>query len=152
MTHLFNRRLTGGYPAVARGEGVYVIDSEGKSYLDASGGAAVSCLGHGDADVIQAIKDQIDRIAYIHSSFFTNSPAEALAEFLVAEAPGDLLRQWRLRGPSRRRSSSRASISSRPESRGAAGSSPGARAFTATPSAPLESAAISRAESSSPRF
>ena len=63
MTHLFHRRLTGGYPTVARGEGVYVIDTEEKRYLDASGGAAVSCLGHSDADVIQAIKDQIDRIA-----------------------------------------------------------------------------------------
>ena len=100
MTHLFHRRLTGGYPAVARGEGVYVIDSEGKRYLDASGGAAVSCLGHGDADVINAIKEQIDRIAYIHSSFFTNSPAEALAEFLVAEAPGDLDRVYFVNGGS----------------------------------------------------
>jgi adenosylmethionine-8-amino-7-oxononanoate aminotransferase len=87
---MFYRRLTVEYPMVARGEGVYVIDTEGKRYLDASGGAAVSCLGHSDADVIQSIKDQIDRIAYIHSSFFTNSPAEALAEYLVGEAPGDL--------------------------------------------------------------
>jgi adenosylmethionine-8-amino-7-oxononanoate aminotransferase len=87
---MFYRRLTVEYPMVARGEGVYVIDTEGKRYLDASGGAAGSCLGHSDADVIQSIKDQIDRIAYIHSSFFTNSPAEALAEYLVGEAPGDL--------------------------------------------------------------
>ena len=78
MTHLFNRRLTGGYPAVARGEGVYVIDTEGKRYLDSSGGAAFSCLFHIDAYVNAAINDQIDHIAYIHSCFFTTSPSLSL--------------------------------------------------------------------------
>src|SRR5690606_32625874 len=65
-------------------------DQHGKSYIDASGGAAVSCLGHGHPAVIQAIKAQLDQIAYAHSSFFTTQTAEDLADYLAARAPGDL--------------------------------------------------------------
>ncbi len=54
------------------GEGVYLIDSDGKRYLDASGGAAVSCLGHGDKDVIEAIQTQAQALAFAHTGFFTS--------------------------------------------------------------------------------
>lgn len=69
------------------GEGAYLIDGTGKRYLDASGGAAVSCLGHSDYDVTAAIKAQVDRLAFAHTSFFTNAPMEMLATELVAQAP-----------------------------------------------------------------
>ncbi len=90
MTHVFHRHTRQSYPVALRGEGCYVTDSEGRRYLDASGGAAVSCLGHDHPAVIQAIKDQLDRLPYAHTSFFTNEPSEALAEHLIARAPAGL--------------------------------------------------------------
>jgi adenosylmethionine-8-amino-7-oxononanoate aminotransferase len=74
-------------PIAVGGEGSYLIDQSGKRYLDACGGAAVSCLGHDNERVRSAIKAQIDRLAFAHTSFFTNEPAEELARFLVARAP-----------------------------------------------------------------
>jgi adenosylmethionine-8-amino-7-oxononanoate aminotransferase len=88
MDHVFHRHTAAKLPFAAGGDGPYVIDSEGKRYLDASGGAAVSCLGHSHPVVIQAIKDQLDRIPYAHTSFFTNEPAEELADVLTESAPG----------------------------------------------------------------
>ena len=87
MSHVFHRSLRQDYPLAVRGEGMYVIDAAGKRYLDACGGAAVSCLGHSDAEVIEAIKAQLDRLPYAHTSFFTNEPMEALADELIANAP-----------------------------------------------------------------
>ena len=87
VTHVFHRdpRLT--YRVAVRGEGAYLIDRDGKRYLDASGGAAVSCLGHSDAAVIQAIRRQLEKLPFAHTSFFTNEPMEELADALVARAP-----------------------------------------------------------------
>lgn len=73
-----------------RGEGAYLIDRDGKRYLDASGGAAVSCLGHSDAAVVRAIQQQLARLPFAHTSFFTNEPMEALADALIARAPAPL--------------------------------------------------------------
>ena len=73
-----------------RGEGIRLFDARGRGYIDASGGAAVSCLGHGHPDVIQAIKQQLDEVAYAHTSFFTTQASEDLASFLAERAPGDL--------------------------------------------------------------
>ncbi|WP_409524333.1 aspartate aminotransferase family protein [Nitrincola sp. MINF-07-Sa-05] len=83
MSHVLHRSLTQSYPTAVRGEGVYLFDAEGKSYLDACGGAAVSCLGHSNQQVIQAIQQQVGTLAYAHSSFFTTEPMEALADFLA---------------------------------------------------------------------
>jgi adenosylmethionine-8-amino-7-oxononanoate aminotransferase len=78
-------------PAVAvRGEGPYVIDADGRRYLDACGGSAVSCLGHSHPEVIAAIHRQVDRLAFAYSGFFTSEPAEALAETLIRTAPHGL--------------------------------------------------------------
>lgn len=74
----------------AKGDGIHIVDSEGKRYLDASGGAAVSCLGHSHPKVIEAIKRQLDDIAYCHSGFFTSTAMEELAEYLVVRSPGML--------------------------------------------------------------
>ena len=70
-SRIFHRTPGHGYPVAVGGDGPYIVDSEGRRYIDASGGAAVSCLGHGHPAVIQAIKDQVDKIAYAHSGFFT---------------------------------------------------------------------------------
>jgi len=87
VTHVFHRdpRLT--YRVAVRGEGAYLIDRDGKRYLDASGGAAVSCLGHSDAAVIHAIRRQLEKLPFAHTSFFTNEPMEELADALIARAP-----------------------------------------------------------------
>ncbi|AOE84138.1 aspartate aminotransferase family protein [Pseudomonas sp. TCU-HL1] len=90
MSHVFHRSLTQSYPTAVQGDGPYLIDSQGKRYLDASGGAAVSCLGHSDAAVIEAIRKQVGTLAYAHTSFFTSEPMEALADFLIERAPEGL--------------------------------------------------------------
>jgi adenosylmethionine-8-amino-7-oxononanoate aminotransferase len=77
-------------PLAVRGEGCYLFDAAGNRYLDASGGAAVSCLGHGHPAVIAAISQQAAKLAYAHTSFFSNEPMEELASFLVTRAPGRL--------------------------------------------------------------
>lgn len=82
------------------GDGCFLIDQHGKRYFDGSGGAAVSCLGHSNARVIQALKDQADTLAYAHTSFFTSAPAEELADLLITHAPGDLDRVYLLSGGS----------------------------------------------------
>ncbi|UXJ54907.1 aspartate aminotransferase family protein [Pseudomonas citronellolis] len=87
MSHVLHRSLTQSYPTAVRGDGAYLIDSEGRRYLDASGGAAVSCLGHSDAAVIEAVRRQVGTLAYAHTSFFTTEPMEQLADFLIARAP-----------------------------------------------------------------
>jgi adenosylmethionine-8-amino-7-oxononanoate aminotransferase len=83
MSSVFYRNPTQKYPRAVRGEGVYLYDEAGKQYLDGSGGAAVSCLGHGHPDVIEAIKAQVDQLAYAHTAFFTNDPQEKLAARLA---------------------------------------------------------------------
>ena len=87
QSRVFHRQLNTQLPRAVRGHGVYLTDSDGRQYLDASGGAAVSCLGHSDLDVINAIKQQLENLAFAHTSFFTSEPAEELAELLIAQAP-----------------------------------------------------------------
>lgn len=99
-SHVFHRHTAADLPVADHGDGVYVVDTAGKRYLDASGGAAVSCLGHSHPAVIGAIKAQLDRIPFAHSSFFTNEPMERLAELLAAQAPGDLDRVYFVSGGS----------------------------------------------------
>jgi adenosylmethionine-8-amino-7-oxononanoate aminotransferase len=72
---------------------------DGKRYLDGSGGAAVSCLGHGDPDV-RGDQDQLDRIAFAHTGFFTSEPAEALADLLIATHPRGMDRVYLVSGGS----------------------------------------------------
>ncbi|WP_442487087.1 aspartate aminotransferase family protein [Halomonas litopenaei] len=87
MSRVFHRHLKASYPTAVAGDGPYLVDAAGKRYLDACGGAAVSCLGHSDPEVQAAICEQVKRMAYAHSSFFTSEPMEALADFLVDRAP-----------------------------------------------------------------
>ncbi|MEO7744505.1 MAG: aspartate aminotransferase family protein [Usitatibacter sp.] len=88
MSRIIHRSLKAKLPVAVAAKGITVTDRDGKAYIDASGGAAVSCLGHGHPDVIAAMHAQIDRVAYAHTSFFTTEVAEELADRLVADAPG----------------------------------------------------------------
>ena len=90
MTRIVQRNPAINLPVAVRGEGVYLYDSNGREYIDASGGAAVSCLGHGHPDVLQAMRVQMEKLAYAHSSFFTTDVAERLAETLVESAPAGI--------------------------------------------------------------
>jgi adenosylmethionine-8-amino-7-oxononanoate aminotransferase len=87
MSHVFPRSMKTVPPVAVAGEGCYVIDSTGKRYFDGSGGAAVSCLGHDHPAVIDAVREQIGRLAFAHTGFFTSGPAESLASLLAAQAP-----------------------------------------------------------------
>lgn len=100
MSHVFPRHTKNLPPEVSHGAGAYLFDRSGKAYLDGSGGAAVSCLGHGDAHVTEAIKAQLDQVAFAHTGFFTSHPAEALADRLINLAPGDLDRVYFVSGGS----------------------------------------------------
>jgi len=100
MTHVFQRQISAKMPTAVAGDGVYLIDSQGNRYLDASGGAAVSCLGHNDRDVIEAIKAQVDELAFAHTAFFTSAPAEELADLLIDAAPDGIAMVYFLSGGS----------------------------------------------------
>ena len=90
MTHILHRSIHAKLPVAVAGRGVELFDADGKGYIDASGGAAVSCLGHGHPDVIAALHEQVDRLAYAHTGFFTTDVAEKLADRLVEDAPEGL--------------------------------------------------------------
>ena len=100
MSRVFHRQIGVDLPVAAGGEGIYIVDGAGKRYLDASGGAAVSCLGHSDVDVRRAIKEQVDKVAFAHTGFFTSEPAEALADVLIEGAPAGIERVYYMSGGS----------------------------------------------------
>ena len=90
MTHILHRQTSHAYPRASIGRGVIIRDDAGKEYIDASSGAAVSCLGHSHPEVLAAMHEQLDKLAYAHTSFFTTQVAEELADELVAHAPGGI--------------------------------------------------------------
>jgi adenosylmethionine-8-amino-7-oxononanoate aminotransferase len=90
MSHIIHRNLRRPPPVAVSAAGVTVRDSRGNTYLDASGGAAVSSLGHAHPEVLAAMHAQIDKNAYAHTAFFTCEAAEELAARLANDAPGDL--------------------------------------------------------------
>ncbi len=87
MSHVFHRNNHAHYPKAVKGEGVFLIDDQDKRYLDGCCGAAVSCLGHSHERVRDAIKQQVDQLAFAHTGFFTTEPMEELADFLIERAP-----------------------------------------------------------------
>jgi adenosylmethionine-8-amino-7-oxononanoate aminotransferase len=87
MTRILHRTIGPTYPLAETGRGLLIRDSDGKEYIDASGGAAVSCLGHSHPDVLAAMHEQLDKLAYAHTSFFSTRVAEELGEDLIAHAP-----------------------------------------------------------------
>jgi adenosylmethionine-8-amino-7-oxononanoate aminotransferase len=90
MTHILHRAANVVMPVAVSASGVEIVDAEGRRYLDASGGAAVSCLGHGHRDVLAAMRRQLEALAYAHTAFFTTEVAERLADRLIEDAPPGL--------------------------------------------------------------
>ena len=99
-SHVFPRHSLNTPPVAVAGDGCYLIDSTGKRYLDGSCGAAVSCLGHSDQTVIDAVKGQMDKLAFAHTGFFSSEPAEALADVLIGSAPEGIERVYYVSGGS----------------------------------------------------
>lgn len=100
MSHIFPRLTTTDIPVIERGEGVYLIDKQGRRYIDGSCGPATSCLGHSDEAVTQAIKDQLDKVAFAHTSYFTSEAAESVADKLIEHAPPGIDRVYLVCGGS----------------------------------------------------
>lgn len=88
MSYAIHRNLLKNPPHVVKGDGAHLIDDNGKRYLDACGGAAVSCLGHSHPAIIEAVQKQVEKLPYAHTAFFTTDLLEELAETLVKGAPG----------------------------------------------------------------
>ena len=100
MSNVFPRTIASPPPIAVSGQGCYLYDEHGKKYFDGSGGAAVSCLGHGDPEIINALKKQAETLAFAHTGFFTSSAAEQLASLLSAHAPAGLERVYFVSGGS----------------------------------------------------
>jgi adenosylmethionine-8-amino-7-oxononanoate aminotransferase len=92
--HVFHRSTDLDLPEVVRGKGIYLFDRDRRRYIDACGGAAVSCIGHGDPRIVAAIADQCEHVEYAHTGFFTTRAAEDLASLIAAACPGSLERVW----------------------------------------------------------
>jgi adenosylmethionine-8-amino-7-oxononanoate aminotransferase len=91
--HVFHRSTRERPPIAVRAEGIFLFDAEGRRYIDACGGAAVSCLGHGHPAVLVAMREQASRIEYAHTGFFTTEAAEDLAA-VMADISDGLERIW----------------------------------------------------------
>ena len=100
MTHLLHRSIHTPPRCAVSASGISFTDKDGKSYIDASGGAAVSCLGPAHPEVIAALHDQLDKLAYAHTGFFTTEIAEELADTLITGAPEGLSHVYLLSGGS----------------------------------------------------
>ena len=100
MSAILHRTIREALPRAVAGDGPFLIDDQGRRYLDACGGAAVSCLGHNHPAVVGAIRAQAERLCYAHTSFFSSEPAEALAEHLVARAPAGVSHAYFVSGGS----------------------------------------------------
>ncbi|MGC9959976.1 aspartate aminotransferase family protein [Roseiarcus sp.] len=100
MSHILHRTANNNMPVAVSGSRIEIVDADGRRYLDASGGAAVSCLGHGHPDVLAAMHKQLDALAYAHTAFFTTEVAERLADRLIEDAPAGLSRVYLVSGGS----------------------------------------------------
>jgi adenosylmethionine-8-amino-7-oxononanoate aminotransferase len=90
MSRILHRTLAHDPKLARRGDGIFLYGDDGRPIIDGSGGAAVACLGHGNARVNAAIAAQLARVAYVHTALFSNEPAEELADLLLAGEPGGL--------------------------------------------------------------
>ncbi|MER8428177.1 aspartate aminotransferase family protein [Mesorhizobium sp. M1403] len=93
MSSVFHRVPNRSLPIAVKGEGMYIFDKEGKRWIDAyAGGACVSCLGHSQESVAEAVREQIGKFAYFHSGMFSSEPLEELGSILTTDAPEGLSR------------------------------------------------------------
>lgn len=99
-SRIIHRSLRATPPVAARAEGLWIEDEQGNRYADACGGAAVSCLGHAHPAVVAAVREQVGRLEYVHTGFFSNRPAEDLAAVLLTDAPAGLAHAYFVSGGS----------------------------------------------------
>lgn len=92
--HVFHRFTDDRPPTADRGEGIYLFDADSRRYVDACGGAAVSCLGHGHPEIAAAVAEHAGKLEFVHTGFFTTDAAEELAEMMANQSPGSLDRVW----------------------------------------------------------
>lgn len=85
--HVFYRRMSFPRPMAARGEGIYLFDTDGRRYIDASGGPVLVNIGHGVDEVVQAIAEQAQQVAYVHASMFTSQAVEDFSTALATVTP-----------------------------------------------------------------
>ncbi|MCC5909665.1 MAG: aminotransferase class III-fold pyridoxal phosphate-dependent enzyme [Clostridiaceae bacterium] len=90
QNHVFYRNQNWHYPKIERGEGVYLYGEGGKKYLDACSGSAVANIGHGNKEVAEFAKEQMERIAFTHLSRWTVDVIEECAKKVSEWTPGDL--------------------------------------------------------------
>ena len=87
-TRVFLRELDRRYPLIERGEGVWLYDAAGTSYLDAvGGGAMVASIGHGVPELVEAARAQAARVSFVYNQQFTSPAQEQLADELTGLAP-----------------------------------------------------------------
>jgi adenosylmethionine-8-amino-7-oxononanoate aminotransferase len=91
---VLHRKLGLDMPVISKAQGQYIFLDDGRCILDASGGAAVACLGHGDKRVLEAMKDQAEQTTYCATAFFTTRACEALCQTLVDTAPNHFARAY----------------------------------------------------------
>jgi hypothetical protein len=89
-THVLYRNLARDYPLIVSGAGCWLVDDQGRRYLDGCGGAYVACLGHGVPEVVDRVAEQMRSVAYVSGLSFTNRPVEELADLMAGLAMGDL--------------------------------------------------------------
>jgi len=94
MSRLIQRSLRQDPPRALRGEGIYIHDSNGRTIIDGSGGAAVACLGHGHPRVLEAMRVQQEQLCYAHTSLYSCESAEALADLVLEGEPGGLTHMY----------------------------------------------------------
>src|SRR4051812_49143476 len=94
LGHVFHRFTSARPPIATHGEGIFLFDESGRRYVDACGGAAVSCLGHGHPEITAAVASQAAKLEFVHTGFFTTDAAEKLAAIMAEQSPGSLDRVW----------------------------------------------------------
>jgi adenosylmethionine-8-amino-7-oxononanoate aminotransferase len=99
-SRIIHRTLRARPPVAVSAAGLWIEDDQGNRYADACGGAAVSCLGHAHPAVVEAVRDQVGRLEYVHTGFFSNQPAEDLADVLLTDAPEGLTHAYFVSGGS----------------------------------------------------
>jgi len=87
-------------PLVARAEGIYFWDRDGKRYIDGSSGAMVSNIGHGNPRVLAAMRRQMEEATFAYRLHFENEAAETLARRIAGRMPSGLDRIFFVSGGS----------------------------------------------------
>ena len=89
-SRLLQRNLHADPPLALRGQGIFIEDSNGRTIIDGSGGAAVACLGHGHPRVLAAMRAQEQKLCYAHTALYSCESAEQLADLVLEGEPGGL--------------------------------------------------------------